>query len=272
MTIDEQTVEERNTRPVKRVRWALPVSAIIGLTGSLIFYAAVTGSGKEESPTKVEAAYPPTKAEDKHSSASAPNIFTPEQVRGYTSKYVVCSMDYDWNPAKGGTDRETFVLGCNYFRRRWDAQDSKPLPECEAKNADSKSSVVQYCFRPEPSRKFLLPFCAELNAPNEPLRNLPTMPAVPTQDFQYKGRNALAIAKQDFDQCGIEGIILHGGWVYDTGRNYQITDGVSPFTLGRITENELGDVAEHFKNQIVGALREFETCREDRRPDNDFQG
>lgn len=88
--------------------------------------------------------------------------------------------------------------------------------------------------------------------------------------LEYKGPQALARAKQDFDACGIEGLILDGGWDSETGRNYLIADGVSPFTLGRITENELEDIAKHFEKQTVGALRESEACYE-HRPESYFQ-
>lgn len=92
--------------------------------------------------------------------------------------------------------------------------------------------------------------------------------------LEYKGSQALARAKQDFDASGIEGLILDGGFWEVIGccsGNYLITDAVSPFTLKRLTERELGDIAHLFENQVVGARREFETCREDHRPDSYFQ-
>ncbi len=230
MTTEEKVTEEKTIRPVKRVRWAPLISGIIGLTGSLIFYATVTGSGKEKSLTKVV---------DKQSSAYASKIFTPKYVKSQTVQYMTCAMKYPWNSERQETDKGIFVLDCHYNRQMSEVSD-KLLPSCKAPLADSNTN-----YKGDDGE---------------------------AQHLKYYGENALARAKRDFNECGIEGLILHGGeWQVAGccgGGTYPITEAVSPFTLRRLTESELRNIANTFENQTVAALRE--SGKYDRQPDDYF--
>ena len=158
--------------------------------------------------------------ESKKEETNQAPIFSPSSVKSQTNLYMNCGMIYDWTQ-----ERKHFLLDCYPTKKGSNESDSHVLSECDFPNANVNYDCVN---------------CS------------------PTEIVRYKGQSALKRAKADFDSCGIEGLILDGGWweAYVYSGTYPVSDAVSPFTGDRLTENELGDIAFIFENQVVGALRE----------------
>lgn len=149
------------------------------------------------------------------------DVLAAEVVEEQTDTYIECGMEYKW-----GEEKKIFKMEC--FPRQKIASEQFParvLSDCNFPGADSHYEKNNGLW-----------------------------------DFEmatYLGPNAVERAKKDFDDCGVEGIILSGGeWeAMPIGGTYPIADAVSPFTLDRITEDEVEKLAFHFQGQTVAAVK-----------------
>lgn len=171
---------------------------------------------------------------------SKSKVTTPEEVKAKSDTYMTCHMTYDFNKNQGGW-LDVFELSCHPSKKNPDSRyESNVLPDCDFPNSD-----YNYV-------------CEQCN---------------PTEIVRYKGDTAISRAKKDFDSCGIDGLILDGGWweAYVLGGTFPIMDAVSPFTRERLTEDELETIASTFDQQVVGALRTVGDPSTDRRSESYFQ-
>lgn len=163
-------------------------------------------------------------------------VSAPEQIASSANPYMNCHMSYGFGDLSG-----TFLLDCYPTMQGEDGWDSHVLPDCDFPNADTNYNCEQ---------------CS------------------PTEIVRYAGEGSLGRARTDFDGCGIEGLVLSGGWweAFVYSGVFPVMDAVSPFTLDRLTIDEFHDIDDYFGNQTVGGVTEVRDKRTDRRHPNYFEG
>lgn len=123
------------------------------------------------------------------------------------------------------------------------------------------SCSMRYTTSQEKEKEFLLTCQTDTSTCNFPRADVSgiVVEVIATSLSRYKGPDAIKRLKEDLDQCGVKGLILSGGWEnnYINGKinGVEAVEAVSPFTLKKLTEDELQRITNYFENQKVAYQR-----------------